>query len=270
MGKEVKLVSLESEQTVHVDRNSPERLAWKLASSIYPGELQGFAQSGKGGFHNSGNLFEQKFTQLILDENPLQFVGFWGEGRKASPDSKDTDLIGLYMEMQEQIRSVYENGVEIHLIMADLHGQFNGYQDNGYSQEIWQMAEDAGLSPVALSELYYQFGLVLPNPTDDIIESSLAHQQIWNIPKYHRQVNQWIESAGRHNHNGLDPENAAFNYLVMRLNEKDMLRKSFPDAVVLVNGSKSLSKLILPEDMPHMYLNLGPAWFEQGEPIVNY
>jgi len=249
---------------IRKDRRRPEKLAGKLASSIYPASLKPFAQ----GFHNSNNVFEKRFSKLILEEKPLQFVSFWGVGGKQIPDKEDVRLLAELASIGQAVYSRYPRGAEIALIVADSHGQFNGYDGfEKYLSGVWHMAEERGINPIALSELYESSDLSLPNPQEDIDPSLESYQQIWNVPRYSRQIEQLIESASRHSRAGVEPEVAAFHYVQMRHQEKKMLSQFFPDAAILVNGSKSLGKLTLPLDMPHMYLKVPPAWFHQGEPI---
>lgn len=266
MSKEYNATSVDS-VLIRNDRRRPEKLAGKLASSIYPAALKPFAQ----GFHNSGNVFEDKFSRLILEKKPLQFVSFWGVGGKQVPDKEDVRLLAELASIGQAVYSRYSRGAEIALIVADSHGQFNGYEGfEEYLSGVWHMAEERGISPIALSELYESSDLSLPNPQSDIDTSLESYQQIWNTPRYSRQIEQLIESASKHSRVDISPEVAAFHYVQMRHQEKKMLSQVFPDAAILVNGSKSLGKLTLPLDMPHIYLKVRPAWFHQGEPLENY
>ncbi len=266
--KEIGLVNAPvSIDEIRNNRDQPDRVARKLASSIYPTSLKPFAQ----GFHNSNNVFEERFSRLILEEKPLQFVSFWGVGGKQAPDQEDVKLLDELSSIDSAIWSKYPKGAEVALIVADSHGQFNGYEGfEEYLSGVWHMAEERGIHPIALSHLYQQSGLTLPNPQDDISSSLESYQQIWSVSRYSRQIEQLIESAGKHSRAGVKPEVAAFHYVQMRHQEKKMLSQFFPDAAILVNGSKSLGKLTLPLDMPHMYLKVPPAWFHQGEPLESY
>jgi len=256
----------EYKQVEGANQVPPEKAARKLAIGVYPAVLKPFAQ----GFHNSDNVFEARFSRLILEEKPLQFVGFWGVGGKQIPDQQDARLLSELAAISQAVELKYPKGAEISLIVADSHGQFNGYGNfDDYLSGVWHMAEERGIQPIALSQLYEQSGLSLPNPQDDIDPSLESYQQIWSVARYSRQIEQLIESAQRHSKAGVDPEIAAFHYVQMRHQEKAMLSQAFPNSAILVNGSKSLGKLTLPLDMPHMYLKVPPVWFHQGEPLEN-
>lgn len=84
----------------------------------------------------------------------------------------------------------------------------------------------------------------------------------WEQFEKSRRFGQLVESAARHNQVGIVPEDAAFYYWMMRRQEREPLSKSFPNGILLVNGSEDLGRETLPLNMPHMYMKVGPVWFQ--------
>lgn len=233
---------------------SQESQARKLASAIYPGALRPFARS----FFNRDNLWEQKLQENILNMQPIQMVGFWGVGGKQYPDENDARLLGEYELIREAIEQQYFQGVDMMIILADTHGRFNGYQNfEEYLETVAFEASRRGIASVSLDELYREWNLNLP---DGRLVSNQNHE--WREFNQSRRYEQLVESAIKHSQVGIPPEEVAFNYWKMRRQEREPLAQSFSNAILLVNGSEDLGRETLPLNMPHMYMKVGPVWFQ--------
>lgn len=237
-----------------------EKQTRKIALSVFPNILKDFAQ--RKGFHNTENMIEANFMHLISENLPLQFIGFWGVGKKSVPDNYDLELLNTYGNLQKQVQAVYSPGAEITLLLADIHGMSNGFnRSDDYHPQIANLAHEQNIQTVNLSSLYESWGLDLLDPQNGINTSLDVYHSVWQNPKYFRQQQQMIVSAQKHGRQDLDPETVAFYYANMRHQEKEPLSQTFPDAILMVNGSKSMGKVTLPLNMPHMYLKIGPVWF---------
>jgi hypothetical protein len=234
---------------------SPETQARKLAGSIYPGVLKPFARS----FYNRDNLWERRLQANILNNQPIPMVGFWGIGGKQKPDRHDEDLLEEYEAIREAVRRQYPQGADMMLLLANVHGKFNGYKDfNGYLEVVAADANQRGIASISLNDLYSEWGILLPDPNIPIDKKS----RDWEEFKKSRRFGQLVESAAKHNQVGLNPEEAAFYYWIMRRQEREPLAQSFSNAILLVNGSEDLGREVLPLNMPHMYMKVGPVWFQ--------
>ena len=234
---------------------SPESQARKLASVIYPRVLKPYARS----FFNRDNLWERGLQASILNDQPIQIVGFWGIGDKQEPDRHDENLLKEYEAIREAIRRQYPQGADMMLILANSHGRFNGYQDfEGYLGAIATNANRRGISSVSLDDLYSEWGISLPNPNIPVNKKSREWQEF----EKSRRFGQLVESAAKHSQVGIAPEDAAFHYWMMRRQERGPLAQSFSSAILLVNGSEDLGRETLPLNMPHMYMKVGPVWFQ--------
>ncbi len=233
---------------------NPEAQARKLAGSIYPGALKPFARS----FYNRDNLWERKLQESILNGQPIQMLGFWGIGGKQYLDEYDKRLLEEYEAIRRAIENNYSHGANMMLILANSHGKFNGYQD--FDEYLGAIAADAnqkGIASVSLDDLYRDWNISLPDPS---IPVDKKHKE-WREFEKSRRFGQLVESATKHNQVGIAPEDAAFYYWMMRRREREPLAQSFSNAILLVNGSEDLGREILPLNMPHMYMKVGPVWF---------
>lgn len=234
---------------------SPEARARKLANTIYPDVLKPYARS----FYNRDNLWERSLQASILNRQPIQMIGFWGIGGKQKPDQHDESLLAEYEVIREAIKNKYSQAADMMLILANSHGRFNGYQDfDDYLRAIAVNANQRGIASVSLDELYKEWNVSLPDLSLPIDKRSKEWQEF----EKSRRFSQLVESASKHSQVGIAPEDAAFHYWMMRRQEREPLAQSFSNAVLLVNGSEDLGREVLPLNMPHMYMKVGPVWFQ--------
>lgn len=246
---------LNNAEVLKANRSSREAQAGKLARSIYPGVLKPFARS----FFNRDNLWERRLQENILNGRPIQMVGFWGIGGKGELDRYDERLLAEYEAIREAIEERYPQGAEMMLILANSHGRFNGYQGfEGYLGAIAAEAIKRRIASVSLDDLYREWGISLPDVRIPIDKKSKEWQEF----EKSRRFNQFVESAARHSRVEVASEYAAFLYWMMRRQEREPLAQSFSNAILLVNGSGDLGRETLPPNMPHMYMNIGPVWFQ--------
>lgn len=216
-------------------------------------------------WHNIGNRAETILAQTIGANRPIQFIGFWGAGDKLTPDLFDDEFLRELQILQTSSAEIYTPGMEIILLLADIHAGFNGYQSaEKYLEEIGSKAKQTGITTMRLSRLYDEFGLI-PPASDQPIDASSDTYQVWIDPKYDRQRKQLVESAARHHQNGFSPEDAAYWYFVMRTQEKESLARVFSQALMFANTSPDLGGWLLPNKlMPILYLRTLPPWFQNG------
>ncbi len=247
---------LQDVEAIRVQRAaSPESQARKLACTIYPDVLKSYARS----FFNRDNLWERRLQASILNNQPIQMIGFWGIGGKQQPDRHDESLLAEYETIREAIGRQYPQAADMMLILANAHGRFNGYQDfDGYLEAVASDANRRGIPSVSLDDLYKNWKISLPDPSIPVNKKSKE----WDEFSKSRRFNQLVESAAKHSQVGIAPEDAAFNYWMMRRQEREPLVQSFSNAILLVNGSEDLGRETLPLNMPHMYMKVGPVWFQ--------
>lgn len=252
----------EIEKIREMRANDPEKRANKEAYSLLPHIVSLGAEN-----NNPNNIMQIVLADHIKQSSPIPLVGFWGVGEKASADLFDKSYINSLAEMEQKAQGHYSAGAKITIILADLHGRFNGYPEedmNGYLFEVSENLRDAEINSVYLSNLYDQAGLVLPDSTKPIEWNNVSRgTQNWTDWVYLKHKDQIVNSAKAHHKGELDPNSAAYYYISMRLNEREMLSDSFPNSILLVNGTKHTSQPLLPYDMPILYLREGPPWFRK-------
>lgn len=229
-------------------------------------------------------LFMRTIREHIQKGNPIPIVGLWGIGEKQELDGNDDRFLDSLEELQKDIEEVYQPGAQITVILADMHGVFNGevlYRQGKeriragvvaryrrlfqnahapYLAKVAQALENKGIQTRWLSDLYKDHRLEIPNIHHPIDVHSEAHRIL--MEREQGRHESYIQSA-RHNRRGVEPIRAAYHYLRGRLQEKQMLVDAFPGHIFFVNGGRNLALRIVPEEeMPILYLREGPVWFQ--------
>lgn len=238
---------------------SPEAQARREAVELYSA-LQPHAKH----FHNSGSLFEAVATQRIVRREPITLHAFWGVGGKRNPDTHDHKLLEEFTGIGDAISKKYSPGAKLHLMLADAHGSFNGFPQTVIYEYLVRIQDQAGAKDMEvtwLTDLYKQWDLALPRPNEPIDPSSGFFVDFWSNPDYERQKTQMIESAAKHHQAGIPAEQVAYHYARMRRTEAPHLVRSCEGGILLANTSKDLGKVLLPKELPHMYLKTPPVWF---------
>lgn len=239
---------------------SPESVARKQAEALFSHiKTMGVAMS------NPDNVLQRILAEHALRRQSLPFVGFWGVGEKSEVDLLDLEYLDRLEVKRRWVEAGYSHGASFTFILADLHGVFNGYVDqgdlqSGYLNEVQELLERQGFQTRKLSELYSFYSLTIPDSSGSIDTWSEAHL----VYGAHRE--QYEKAAQRHHRNGGSEEaNGGYWYVAMRLSERGMLMSEFPDAILLVNGSKMTAEPLMPPRMPVFYLPEGPVWFKKGQ-----
>lgn len=247
-----------NKDAVRARRRNPEGNARAKAADL----LKHISGLGVGKMSNPEGRGEKILAGLILEGQPISFVGFWGVGPKAYPDAADKKYVSQLREKVDYVAKEHVPGAAFTLILADLHGVFNGFIPpdgrSAYLDGVEKMLQDENIATVRLSELYSRYGLELPqsrNPINPIGEANHA---------YRRYKDKYDRSARRH-HRGEEAANGGYWYVAMRLQEREMLEGEFPDSYLLVNGNKMTAAPLMPKRLPVIYLPEGPVWFSKGK-----
>lgn len=224
-------------------------------------------------------LVMRTVREHIESDHPIPFVGFWGIGKKQDLDENDRRFLEMLSGLQAQITQHHQPGARITVILADMHGVFNGevlretkapavarYRrlfHNAHAPYLAKVAsalKEKGMQAVWLSDLYMNHGLEIPNIYDPIDESSEAYEILTEEDQGRHES--YLESA-RHNRRGVPRLQAAYHYIRERLQEKPMLPRAFPGHIFFVNGGRNLALRVVPEGlMSILYLREGPVWFQ--------
>ncbi|RJR15083.1 hypothetical protein C4579_03380 [Candidatus Microgenomates bacterium] len=222
------------------------------------------------GFSNEAMVIEGLLEQQMMVERPVQAMAFWGASRKPSPDSADAAYMDRLGRLQSAVSDVYPFGLQIEILLADVHAGFNGKGKAGinYLNQIGVDLKNRGMNPQWLSDAYAAAGIQLPEVNGIVMYESPA----WDVlvqadRKWGSDNNPLVKAAAAHNERGLAPRIAAYHYLEMRLLERDRLFPIvYPDAIHIAYSSGELGKLILSPKQSVLYTGarIPAPWFTQG------
>jgi hypothetical protein len=242
-----------------------KRQAWRTALDMYS-----LIQNLGIEISNPDSIAQKILADHIAQQAPIPFVGFWGVGDKPSADAIDNKYLDELNSIRQSVQRQYEPGTSITIIMADLHGQFNGFiekaEDNNSSSYLAQIAKtlaEQNFQVAWLRDLYRKYSLQLPNINDPIkfFDNYFSRSEVDAIYSKHKE--RYVRSANSHHQHDIDPKQAAYYYVEMRLNEREMLQREYSHSFLLINGTKMASEPLLPKSMPILYLNTGPVWFKK-------
>lgn len=196
----------------------------------------------------------KKIEEIIAvsGNEPVRLIGYWGVGEKKEPTDIDLKALDKLVKMVD----LTDNRIEVHLILADKHGELNGYQNDTYLKKIAEIAAERGIGTRYLSAVYAEIGL-------DDSEFANISDDIWNkFPECYKCV---IEKrAGKHQKNCVASEDAK-RYLHMTQVEKQRIGNVFSNYVWFTYGDiKNLGDLF-PKPVisiwPHKRGNSELPWF---------
>jgi hypothetical protein len=233
------------------------------------------------GTHNSGNLFENTFTDLWYNNSPIPLLAYWGAGPRKVPGQKDDDLLEYFQGVTSAVGEAHQFGAELTLFLADSHAVNNHYIDYStgqprswcidYLKGIENNAADRNISVLWLSDLYAEHGLTLPTPDQPRSESAL---EIYNRNDRHGQYRRGvlIDRVKKHSANGntlqrSELEEEALKYLDTRLGENPMLERllledesPYKGGALITLGSQD-AMAFLTKRVPHIFVEGSPPWF---------
>lgn len=182
----------------------------------------------------------------------IQMIGYWGVGEKKEPteiDRKALDRLASIMELTD-------NQLKVHLVLADKHGELNGYINDTYLARVSMIAEEKNISTTLLSAIYREVGL-------DVSDLYDVSDDIWNkFPECYRCI---IEKrAGKHQKK-CSAEEDAKRYLHMTQIEKQKIGKYFRNCIWFTYGDGNNLKDLFPKPVisiwPHKRGNSELPWF---------
>jgi asparagine synthase (glutamine-hydrolysing) len=197
-------------------------------------------------------FLEDRLRELIdkglQEKTPLKLFGFWGAGSKDNIDEHDTKTIEHLQKYIAGLSKVYPHGIEVNFILADMHGQNNGYEKdviNYYLKEISEKLDSVSFKYIYLSDLWRKWNMDLKQ-----VDESLKNKKRdwWESISIAGE----LEQKSENNFTGSDKKFGAQKYFVLRELEKTCLEKEYPDGIFFVYGD-SMAQQIYPT-MPTLYL----------------
>lgn len=186
---------------------------------------------------------------------PIKMVGYWGVGEKQEP----TEIDRKALDKLSEIMKMTDNRIKVHLILADKHGEFNGYENDIYLDKISVIAEEKNISTAYLSAIYREVGL-------DAADLTNVSDDIWNkFPECYRCI---IEKRAGIHQKKCEASEDAKRYLHMTQVEKQKIGAVYPNCIWFTYGDiKNLKDLF-----PRPVISIWPVkrgksvlpWFTSG------
>jgi len=204
-------------------------------------------------------FLEDKLREVVdknlVKKTPIKFFGFWGVGSKNNIDKHDIKTIEHLHRYVKNLQKIYPYGIEVTFILADMHGQNNGYPKqviDFYLQAISMKLDQVGFKYVRLSSLWAKWGIDI-----DQIKLILKDKKRgwWESISIYRE----LEKKSENNFVGIDKKLGAQRYYVLRKLEKFYLEKEYFDSIFFVYGD-SINQQIYPT-VPTLYLFTEKKYF---------
>jgi len=187
-------------------------------------------------------LLTRFVAQAVKLREPVPFVLYWGKGPRAEVANPDMDCLDYLASFAARIKSVYDQGALIRLVLTDTHAALNGHSAQETARYHGQIAAEAhmrGFETYSLGELTSaRIDLVpaenCPPPSDTTLQ-------------------QLAVSATRWYRGGGTPEHGARQYYMMNMIERQVIELSFPSSIfVTFNGQEQ--RELFPERLPIFYM----------------
>lgn len=232
--------------------------------------LREFARGGV--VDRNGSEIVGVFERKIRLQGPVGFVLFIGAGDKSYGDTYDKRLKERVVSLLEAANQHHSQGVKLHVILADEHVRRNGYIDasgkllestveyfTGAAQDFRSIQRPGvDVEIVYLSKLYESHGLS-PMTEERALRDKDAERVYW------RHMSSLNSNARRHSRTGMEESVDAIRYVAMRMQEREILARSFPNTILLAPGvSTGAQDIILPKSHTAIFIGGKSPWFLKG------
>lgn len=183
----------------------------------------------------------------VSADSSVQLVGFWGAGQKTHYGAADEKSCLFFAKLNEEIKTVYAQGIEFTFIFATKHAEHNGYDKSGvasYMQSMVELFDKNSFKYVFLDNLWDKYGLSFEKI--DSVFSTKAYGWWDATPDA-----ELIEKAAESRNKKYDAVTAAQKYYIMRDIEKELLKTEF-DGYIFHAFVDPTMKHVLP-CMPTLY-----------------
>lgn len=223
----------------------------KLVEDIYGVLKRRHYNRGKP-FHEK--QLKQRVADFVSTHSPIDLVGFWGVGPKASANWSDKESCDFLQHLNEQVATVYPPAIQFTFVFAEPHGTHNGIPMEtmeSYISDIKNLFTDYGFHHRHLQPLWDTYGISFEK-----IESLLQQKTDgwWEqVPNYKD-----IEHNAKHRNQRMPAIDGAQRYVIMRDLEKEMWEKEYSSAIFHAFSDSTL-RGVLP-NMPTLYFFARQGW----------
>jgi len=197
---------------------------------------------------------KERFDYFISHNKTIKLIGFWGIGPKSKPNWADLASCEFLANLNDEVKAVYQPGIEFTFIFATLHGIHNGISREGmdsYTKAMEKILTKFGFKFVYLDPLWKKYGISFEK-IDAIFEQK--EKNWWNKIENHKT----IENNAQNRNKKLSPKIAAQKYYIMRDLEKEMFKNEFSDSIFHAFSDSKLRN-VLP-NLPTLYFYSRRGW----------
>ncbi len=184
----------------------------------------------------------QTIRKASRENGPVEFVLYWGKGRRAHLDEPDTACLDYLASMVDRIRQVYAPGASIRLIFTDTHATLNGYAPdamNAYFDAVGTAALKHGFLSSSLQHV-----VTTARETRDLEAGEVPSEAV--LRNLVACAAKWYRGEG-------SSQQGALEYFRMNMVEKRAVEVVYPDAVFITfNGGEFRD--LFPARMPIFYM----------------
>jgi len=188
-------------------------------------------------------LMLQVIAAAIAAQHPIQFALYWGKGPRHDIAAPDAVCLDFLTALSSRVRTAYEPGATIKLILTDTHAELNGHSRhdiNKYFDDINSAAKRRGFETCMLSQLVKAAGsLATVAPFDDVVSANTVAALVASAKKWYR--------------GSATPQEGAMTYLRMNLIEKRVVERKFPNSIFITFNGSNLRSLF-PQELPIFYM----------------
>jgi hypothetical protein len=188
-------------------------------------------------------------------------VLYWGKGPRHESGAHEVQCLDFLDALATRVKSAYQPGAAIKLILTDTHAELNGHSRDHirqYFDDITAIAGQRGFQTCWLGHLVKAAGnLATAAPLEEAVSAETLSRLMASAQK-------WYHGRGT-------AQDGALTYLRMNLIEQRVVERAFPGSIFITFNGSDLRSLF-PRQLPIFYmysLRRGVAvkpWFLPAEP----
>jgi L-tyrosine isonitrile synthase len=179
-------------------------------------------------------------TYAMAVGEPISFVLYWGKGPRSRLGPPDLECLDFLTSLARRVRTVYEHGAAVRLILTDTHATLNGHSGASMSTYFADVEADArqrGFDTCRLSEL-----------TRAVADVAFADEPVpgETLRRLCDSAKKWYRGTG-------SIEDGAREYYRMNMVERRAVELAFPHSIfVTFNGSELRD--LFPRSLPIFFM----------------
>ncbi len=204
-----------------------------------------------------------RIPEFVTNQKPIKLIGFWGVGPKKKHNWADVASCEFLDKLNNEVKKIYNPGIEFTFIFATQHGIHNGIEENtinSYTKDIERLFKKFNFKYIYLETLWRKYSINFEK-INKIYKNKKTGW--WNKIENHLT----IEKNAENRNLKLSSKEGAQKYYIMRDLEKNMLENEFPRSIFHAFADPKL-KCVLP-NMPTLYFYSRRGWSDTPWFVTN-